>query len=69
MYPCCLSLTGDIYNKYFVIAILPVIAKKFLLEMKEKQIKSIHNNATPHSKINMGIQRLTWKNSMQSVLN
>jgi hypothetical protein len=53
MYQTCLSLTGDIYNEYIVNVILPVIAAKCPPEMKVKQIKLIHDNATPHSKINM----------------
>jgi hypothetical protein len=53
LYPVCLSLTGHIYNEYIVNVILPVIALKCPPEMKQKRIKLIHDNATPHSKINM----------------
>jgi hypothetical protein len=53
MYPVTLSLTGDVYSNYIINIILPDVAKKCPPEMKSKEIKLIHDNATPHSKIDM----------------
>jgi hypothetical protein len=51
MYPVNLSLNGEIYNNFVINHILPDIADNCPPEMLAKEIKIIHDNATPHSKI------------------